>query len=89
MHAMEGAFKVFLEGVEGDLQSGLACDQDIVVAGASAGWSQCGDGCLQAAANAVAFDSAADSFSDSEAETRGTWGCDQFGVRLCLQDKWG
>lgn len=68
MHAMEGAFKVFLEGVEGDFERGLAGDQNVVVSGARCCFGDGSDGGFEAAADAIALDCAADGFGDGETE---------------------
>ena len=71
MHAMKGAFKVFLECVEGDVERVFAGDENIVLSRPCRRGGDRGDSSFQAAPNAIALDGAADGLGDGEAEARG------------------
>ncbi len=68
MHALQCAFKVFLEVNKGPIEGGQARDEHIIVVRAGEGRSDLAHGGLQPAAYAVADDGAAEFLGDGEAE---------------------
>jgi hypothetical protein len=68
MHAMEGAFKVFLQSFEGTIECFAPGDKNIVVPIPCEELGHSGDGGLEAPSYAVAFDSSADRLRDRETE---------------------
>ncbi len=89
MHAIKGAFKVFLEGVEGDVDGVLAGDQNVVQPRAGRRGGDCGHGGSQAAPDAVALDCAAHGLGHGEAEARGRCSGVRFDARLRFQNEKG
>jgi hypothetical protein len=89
MHAMEGAFKVFLQGVERDVDCVFTGDQHIVLTGPGGGCSDGRHGGLEAAADTIAFDGAAHCFSDRKAEARRRADGRGFETLPCFQNKRG
>ena len=70
MHALQGAFKVFLQCGKRNVEGGLAGDHDVIMRRGGevrAERRQCG---LETAPDAVADDGVADLLGDGEAETR-------------------
>ena len=89
MHAMEGAFKVFLQGIERDVECVFTGDQHIVLTRPGSGSGNGRHGGLETAANAIAFDGAAHGFGDREAEARRRARGGRFQTRLCFQNEGG
>lgn len=86
MHALEAAFKVFLQVFKGLCRRSTTGDEDIVMIGMRTIVRQGGHGVLQAPANAVSDHGVADFLGDGEAEPR-TGGARWFQYRLGFQDE--